>query len=92
MDSFKNFINDANLVPTITDWAINIILALVIYVVGKWVARRVTMFCKKLLERAEMDVTLVNFLSNVVFAVLMVAVILAALDFRPWSIKHTTGS
>ena len=80
MDSFKNFINDANLVPTITDWAINIILALVIYVVGKWVARRVTMFCKKLLERAEMDVTLVNFLSNVVFAVLMVAVILAALD------------
>jgi small conductance mechanosensitive channel len=80
VESLKNFISDANLVPTITDWAINIILALLIYVVGKWVARRVTAFCKKLLERAEMDVTLVNFLSNVVFAVLMVAVILAALD------------
>jgi small conductance mechanosensitive channel len=80
MESLKNFINDANLLPTITDWAINIILALLIYVVGKWVARRVTHFCRKLLERADMDPTLVNFLSNVVFAVLLVAVILAALD------------
>jgi len=80
MESLKNFINDANLVPTITDWAINIILALLIYVVGKWVARRVTHFCRKLLEKADMDPTLVNFLSNVVFAVLLVAVILAALD------------
>jgi small conductance mechanosensitive channel len=80
MESLKNFINDANLLPTITDWAINIILALLIYVVGKWVARRVTNFCRKLLEKADMDRTLVNFLSNVVFAVLLVAVILAALD------------
>ena len=80
MESLKNFINDANLLPTITDWAINIILALLIYVVGKWVARRVTHFCRKLLEKADMDPTLVNFLSNVVFAVLLVAVILAALD------------
>jgi len=80
MESFKNFITDANLLPTITDWAINIVLALLIYVVGKWVARRVTIFCRKLLEKADMDPTLVNFLSNVVFAVLLVAVILAALD------------
>ena len=80
MESFMNFINDANLVPTITDWAINIILALFIYLVGKWVARRVMNVCKKLLVKADMDPTLVNFLSNVVFAVLLVAVILAALD------------
>jgi len=80
MEAFNNFINDANLVPTITGWTINIILALLIYIVGKWVARRVTHVCKKLLEKADMDPTLVNFLSNVVFAVLLVAVILAALD------------
>lgn len=80
MESFKTFIDDANLLPTITDWAINIVLALLIYIVGKWVARRVTNFCKRLLERAELDATLVNFLGNVVFSVLLVAVILAALD------------
>jgi small conductance mechanosensitive channel len=80
MESFETFITDANLLPTIVDWSINIVLALVIYVAGKWVARRITNFCRKLLERAELDATLVNFLSNVVFAVLLVAVILAALD------------
>lgn len=80
MESLKTFITDANLLPTLVDWSINIVLALVIYIIGKWVARRVTNFCKKLLQRAEFDATLVNFLSNLVFAVLMVAVILAALD------------
>jgi small conductance mechanosensitive channel len=80
VDSIKNFLNDANLVPVITQWAINIILAIAIYIVGKWLARRITNFCKKLLVKAELDLTLVNFLSNVVFAVLLVAVILAALD------------
>jgi small conductance mechanosensitive channel len=80
MESLKTFISDANLLPTLVDWSINIVLALVIYVVGKWVARRVTNFCKALLIKAEFDSTLVNFLSNLVFAVLLVAVILAALD------------
>jgi len=80
MESLKTFISDANLLPTLVDWSINIILALVIYIVGKWVARRVTSFCKKLLIKADFDATLVNFLSNLVFAVLLVAVILAALD------------
>jgi len=80
MESIKTLINDANLMPTLVDWAINLVLALLIYIVGKWVARRVTSFCRRLLQRADRDPTLVNFLSNVVFAVLLIAVILAALD------------
>jgi len=80
MESIKTLINDANLMPTLVDWAINLVLALLIYIVGKWVARRVTNFCRRLLQRADLDPTLVNFLSNVVFAVLLIAVILAALD------------
>jgi len=80
MESIQTLINDANLMPTLVDWAINFVLALLIYIVGKWVARRVTNFCRRLLERADLDPTLVNFLSNVVFAVLLIAVILAALD------------
>jgi len=80
MESIQTLINDANLMPTLVDWAINLVLALLIYIVGKWVARRITNFCRRLLERADLDPTLVNFLSNVVFAVLLIAVILAALD------------
>jgi small conductance mechanosensitive channel len=80
MESFKAFITDANLLPTLTDWAINIVLALVIYIIGKWVSHRVANLVRRLMERASMDPTLVSFLSNIVYAVLLIAVILAALD------------
>jgi small conductance mechanosensitive channel len=68
------------LIPVLTDWAIKIVLALLIYIVGKWVARRVTRFVGKLMSRAEMDNTLVAFLSNIIYALLLAIVILAALD------------
>ena len=80
MESFKTFITDADLLATLTDWAINIVLALLIYIIGKWISERLTSLCRTLLGRAKLDPTLVNFLSNIVFAVLMIAVILAALD------------
>jgi len=48
--------------------------------VGKWIAKRLTRLLTRLLERQEVDPTLVNFLSNLVYAILLVAVILAALD------------
>jgi small conductance mechanosensitive channel len=73
-------LDSQTLVPMLTDWGIKIVLALAIYIVGKWVAKRITKFIGKLMERAEMDDTLVNFLSNIVYALLLAAVILAALD------------
>ncbi len=80
MDAFKEFMTNADLVPMLTDWAIKIILALVIYIVGKWVAKRVTAFVGRLMNSRSADPTLVKFLSNVVYAILLTAVILAALD------------
>ena len=74
-----NFDTEA-LVPMLTDWGIKIILALLIYIVGKWIAKRITGFVRKLMNRADMDETLITFLSNIVYAILLAAVILAALD------------
>jgi small conductance mechanosensitive channel len=62
------------------DWAVKIVLALAIYVIGKWVARRVTKLVSKLMNVRHVDATLVNFLGNIVYAILLVAVIMAALD------------
>jgi small conductance mechanosensitive channel len=64
----------------LTDWAIKIVLALLIYVIGKWIANRVTVFVRKLMGLRSADPTLINFLSNVVYAILLAAVILASLD------------
>lgn len=69
-----------NLVPLLTDWGIKIVLALVIFLIGKWISKRVVAGVRKLMTRAEVDPTLISFLSNIVYTVLLAAVILAALD------------
>lgn len=72
--------NTETLVPLLTAWALKIVLALVIFVVGKWISKKVTGGIRKLMERAETDPTLITFLCNIVYTVLLAAVILAALD------------
>jgi small conductance mechanosensitive channel len=80
MESLQEFLTDANLIPTLTSWAINIVLAILIWLVGKWISKRVTKLLRRLMERAELDPTLVSFLGNIVYGILLAAVALAALD------------
>ena len=80
MESLKSFVTDANLLPMVTDWTIRIIFALAIYIIGKWIARRIMRFLSHFMEGRDVDATLVRFLSNVVYAILLTVVILAALD------------
>ncbi|WP_178862203.1 mechanosensitive ion channel family protein [Thiomicrorhabdus cannonii] len=62
-------------------WGIKIALALLIFVVGRWVVKLVVKVLKKLLGRAKtMDEMLINFVSSIVNAVLMLFVIIASLD------------
>ena len=80
MEAINQFFSREDLMPMLGDWVIKLVIALLIYIIGKWIARRITNFLKKLMNRQDVDPTLVNFLSNVVFAILLVAVILASLD------------
>ncbi len=80
MEAIKEFFSNADLVPMLTNWGIKIFLALVIYLIGKWIAKRITAFVTKLMTIKNADATLINFLANVVYAILLVAVILASLD------------
>jgi len=80
MEGIKAFLTRADLVPMLTDWAVKIVLALLIYIIGKWIVKRITKVLRKLMDARNVDATLVNFLSNVVYAILLVAVILASLD------------
>jgi len=80
MESFLAFFTSDEFVPMLIDWVIKIVLALAIYVVGKWVAGRVTGLFRRLMQVRNVDQTLVDFLANIAYAVLLVAVIIAALD------------
>jgi len=80
MEDAKAFLLNEELLPMLFDWAVKLFLALVIYIVGKWVAGLVTRWLMKFMQARSMDPTLVTFLANLTHAVLLVAVILAALD------------
>lgn len=71
-------------VQTVTDmiglYALNIAIAIVVFIVGKWLARKVTDLLVKLLRKKEgMDETLINFVDDIIYYVLMIMVILTAL-------------
>ena len=59
---------------------INVIAALATFVVGKWVAKLLTRIVRTLATKAQIDETLIKFLGNLAYALLMVFVVLASLD------------
>ncbi len=63
-----------------TEYLWQIVGALVIFMIGKWFARKLTVLLGKLLARQKVDETLIRFLDNIVYYALMVVVIMAAVD------------
>lgn len=61
-------------------WAINIAMALAIFIVGKFVINILGNILEKLLRKAKMDEILVNFVASIVKAILLLFVVIAALD------------
>ena len=59
-------------------YSLNIIGAILIFLVGKWLARRISNLLSKLLERNNIDLTLVHFLTNLTYYSLIVLVVVAA--------------
>ncbi len=61
-----------------TTYSMKIIAAILIFVIGKWVARRITNLFIKLLEKNKVDITLTRFLESIVYYTLLVGVLIAA--------------
>jgi small conductance mechanosensitive channel len=74
-------IDVAGLVDTyVIPWGINIIFALLIFVVGKFLVGVITNLVKKLMGKAKVDGILVNFIGSIISTVLLLFVVIAALD------------
>jgi small conductance mechanosensitive channel len=67
---------DAYVIP----WGINIVLALLIFFIGKFIVGIITNLVKKLMGKAKVDVILVNFIGSIIKSVLLLFVVVAALD------------
>jgi small conductance mechanosensitive channel len=62
------------------DWGIQIAIAIAIFIIGKMIARMISNLIKKALNRTGTDAILVSFIGNISYAVLLIAVVLAAVD------------
>lgn len=56
-----------------------LLAAIVIYILGAWIARMVSRFVRKLMTKGKVDNTLVVFVGNLVYALMLVFVIIAAI-------------
>jgi len=61
-------------------FGLRIILALVVFIVGRWIARALLRGLERVMERSNVDVSLRKFLHDVSYAILLVAIVIAALD------------
>lgn len=59
---------------------LKLLVALIIFVVGRQIAKLVLRGLDRMMERSSIDVSLRKFLRDIVYAVLLVAIIIAALD------------
>ncbi len=63
-----------------SEYGLKIIGALIIFIVGKWVAKWLQGLVVKLMHKSNIDTTLVSFVQSIVYILLMIVVILAALN------------
>ena len=64
----------------ILPWGINIVTAIAIFVIGRWLAKLVTHASKAFMEKSKVDESLRHFLGNIIYSALVIVVVIAALD------------
>lgn len=62
------------------DYGFKLIGALLIFLVGKWIARRIQNIAVKLMRKNNVDETLVSFIQSLIYIMLMIVVVLASIS------------
>jgi len=63
-----------------SQYGLKVIAAILIFLVGKWATKKLTELSKKLMQKAKIDQTLVEFAESLIYFVLLIVVILASLN------------
>ena len=70
----------ATLTSNALELVIKVALAILIFIVGRWLAKKAVAFSDRLMTRSHLDETVASFLRRLLYGVLLVVVILAALS------------
>lgn len=80
MEAIQDYLANTDLVELAINAGINLVIALAIFVIGKWLAKRVQNAFKRVLRKRQVDDVLVDFLGTIVFVLILVAAVVAAFD------------
>lgn len=76
-----NNIDIDKIIETLTYWAttysVKIIGAIVIFIIGKWLAGKISKLITTLLEKNSVDATLINFIEGIIYYTLLIVVVIA---------------
>jgi len=61
-------------------YGLKILAAIAIFVIGKWLVGRITKFAKSLMEKANVDKTLIEFAESLIYFLLLMVVVLASIN------------
>jgi small conductance mechanosensitive channel len=64
----------------VTIYGIKVVAAIVIFIVGKWVAKAIRGLVQRMMRKAQMDETLLKFVGNLTYIALLAFIIIAALS------------
>ena len=63
-----------------SEYGLKIIAAIAIFIIGKWVAKKLTALIKTMMLKSKVDETLVEFSESIIYSVILLMVIIAALN------------
>lgn len=63
-----------------SEYGLKIIAALLIFIIGKWTVNKITAITKRIMQKANIDTTLVEFAESLIYFVLLLMVVLASLN------------
>jgi small conductance mechanosensitive channel len=78
-ETIQTYVGSPEFLSAAGSFLLNLVIALAIFVVGRWIAKAVSGTIKRVMKRHDVDPMLVNFLGNLIYAALLAVVILAAL-------------
>ncbi|OPH39913.1 mechanosensitive ion channel family protein [Moraxella equi] len=73
-------VDTRTLIANSAEFAVKAVLAIIIFYVGKWIGKHIVNLAKRAMVRSSVDGTAVSFLGNLLYGVMLAAVILASLN------------
>jgi small conductance mechanosensitive channel len=67
-------------VDILTQFGYKILAAVAIFIVGRWIAKRLVDLARKMMAKGDLEDTLEHFLGNLLYAILMTVIVIAAIN------------